>query len=170
MRIYEYRDMVQGLPNITQAMKRLRGMPALRKPGSRGYSEEIREEARALAGAGMTRAEIARVLNVSSGTITNWLDPEALRIHRKRVREYSAQRREENRRQKQEAANRAAEREARRVGGSLAEAYSLVHKLDAPLAKAHREATDPEVKKLLDEAVKFQHMVLYRVVSALGAS
>lgn len=170
MRLYEHRDLVQGLPNVTQAMKRLRGMPALRRPGYRGYSEEIREEARALAGAGMSRAEIGRVLGVSHATVTNWIDPAALIRHRERVRKQSAARREEQRRRKLEAAERAAEREAKRVGGALAKSYSLVHKLEAPLALAYRDATDPEVKQLLDEAIKFQHMTLYRIVSALGAS
>lgn len=170
MRIFEHRDLVQGLPNVTQAMTRLRGMPALRRPGYRGYSEEVREEARALAGAGMAKAEIGRVLGINPSTITHWLDSKALKRHRARIRIQSAKRRAEVRRQKQEAADRAAEREARRVGGSLAEAYSLVHRLEAPLARAEREATDPEVQQLLDEAVKFQHMTLYRIVSALGAS
>lgn len=170
MRLYEHRDLVQGLPNVTQAMKRLRGMPALRRPGYRGYDEEIREEARALAGAGMSKAEISRVLGVSPGTITNWIDPAALIRHREMVRKQSADRREAKRRQKKEAAERAAERDSRRVGGALAEAYSLVHKLEAPLARAEREATDPEIKEALSQAVGFQHQVLYRVVRALGAS
>jgi len=168
MRIYEHRDLVQGLPNVTQAMTRLRGMPALRRPGYRGYAPEVREEARALAGAGMSKADISRALGVSPSTLTNWLDTDALKRHRARVRAYSAERRAEKARAKKEAADRAAAREAKRIGGALGESYSLVHKLEAPLAKAYREATDPEVKKLLDEAVKFQHMTLYRIVSALG--
>lgn len=170
MRIAEYRDLVRDLPNVTQAMKRLQGMPALRRPGYRGYGEEIREEARTLFAAGMSKAEVARTLGINTGTVSNWVDPEMLRRHRERVREQSRKRREERRLKKQEAEKRAAEREARRVGGALAEAYSLVHKLDAPLALAAREATDPEAKTALEEAVKFQHMVLYRVVRALGAS
>lgn len=170
IRIYEHRDLVSGLPNVAQAMKRLRGMPALRRPGYRGYSDEIREEARALAGAGVSKAEIGRILGVSPQTITNWIDPEALRRHRARVREQSAKRREERRRKKQEAAERAAERDAKRVGGALAEAYSLVHKLEGPLARAERGATDPKIKKELANAISFQHRVLYSIVRALGDS
>lgn len=170
MRIYEHRDLVQGLPNVTQAMKRLQGMPALRRPGYRGYSDEVRAEARELYGSGMSKTEISRILGVSTGTIANWVDPKALQRHRERVRQQSADRREAARLKKKAAADRAAEREAKRVGGSLAEAYSRVHKLEAPLARAYREATDPEIRQLLDEAVKFQHMTLYRIVSALGRS
>lgn len=170
MRIFEYRDIVEGLPNVRQAMQRLKGMPALRPPGYRGYSEEVREEARTLSANGMNHAEIARLLGVSPITIKNWLDPEALKRHRKRVAERSRKQREERRKQKQEAAQRAAERDARRVGGALAEAYSLVHKLEAPLVRAEREATDPVIKKKLGEAIYDQHRVLYRVVEALGAS
>lgn len=170
MRIAEYRDLVGELPNITQAMKRLQGMPALRPPGYRGYSEEIREEARTLAGKGISRNEIARILGVSSSTVTNWLDPEALKRHRKKVREQSRQRREEARRKKEEATRRAIEREAKRAGGALAEVYSMAHKIEAPLALAAREATDPEVKAELDKAVGFQHQMMYNIIRALGAS
>lgn len=170
MRIYEHRDLVRDLPNVTQAMKRLRGMPALRPPGYRGYSEEVREEARALAGSGMSHSEIARMIGVTRDTITNWVDPEALRRHRERTRKWHAERRAEQRQKKVEAAERAAEREARRVGGALAEAYSLAHRLEAPLALAERQATDPEVKQELANAISLQHRVLYSVLRALGAS
>jgi transposase len=170
MRIAEYKDLVDGLPNVTQAMKRLRGMPALREPGYEGHSEEVREEARTLVAEGMSKVEVARMFGVSANTIRNWVDPEALKRHRVRVNEQSRKRREETRQKKREALERKAARDAKRVGGVLAEAYSLVHKLEAPLAMAARDATNPEIKKALDEAVGFQHMVLYRIVTALGAS
>lgn len=170
MRIYEYRDLIAELPNVAQALKRLQGMPALRRPGYRGYSPEVREEARALAGSGMTNKEISDIIGASPGTIRNWLDPEALKQHRERVKKYSAERKAEQRRKKQEAAQRAAEKEAKRVGGSIAEAYSLVHKLEAPLARAARETNDPEVRKLLDRAGYFQRMSMYRIIEALGRS
>lgn len=172
MRIYEYREMVQGLPNVSQAMKSLRGMPALRRPtGSpTAYSEDIREEARALASTGMTKIEISRILDVNRHTVARWVDPKILQRHREKTKEQSRLQREERLRNKAEAERRAAEREARRVGGSLAEAYSLVHKLEAPLAIAAREATDPEVRKLLTEAIRSQHHTLDHIVRALGAS
>lgn len=170
MRIYAHRELVADLPNVNQAMKRLQGMPALRKPGYGGYSEELREEARALYGSGMSQAEVGRILGISRVTIGTWVDPQALQKHRKRTRELNAKLRTERAQKKKEAANRAAEREARRVGGALAEAYSLVHKLEAPLAQAEREAIDPEVKKALEEAGSFQRRALYRIVEALGAS
>lgn len=172
MRIYEYREMVQGLPNVSQAMKSLRGMPALRRPtGSpTAYSEDVREEARTLAATGMTKIEISRILGINRHTVARWVDPKVLQRHRETIRERGRQQREERLRKKAEAEQRAAEREARRVGGALAEAYSLVHKLEAPLARAAREATDPKVRKLLTEAIRDQHHALDRIVSALGAS
>lgn len=171
MRIYAYQDKVQGLPNVSQAMKSLQGMPALRRPGGRSsYGEEIKEEARALAGSGMKKIEISKILGVNRHTVARWVDPEILRRHRATIRERGRQQREERLKREAEAKQRAAEREARRVGGALAESYSLVHKLEAPLARAQREATNPEVRKLLTEAIRDQHHAHDRIVSALGAS
>lgn len=170
IRIAAYRELVSDLPNVTQAITRLRGMPALRPPGYKGYGEEIRNEARALAENGMAKAEIARILGVADGTVANWIDPETLKRHRARVQEQSRKRREETRKKKREADRRAAEREARRVGGALAEAYSLAHKIEAPLARAARNASSPEAKAELEKAVGFQHQMLYNIIRALGAS
>jgi IS30 family transposase len=151
-------------------MRSLAGQPALRRPGYKGYDEEVKETARTMAAQGMSKTEIAKILGVYRQTVVNWLDPEALKRHKERVRKYSAERRAERAKKKKEAAERAAERNAKRVGGALAEAYSLVHKLEAPLAIAAREATDPEVKRLLDDAIYQQHRTLYRIVAALGVS
>lgn len=170
IRIYEYRDLVDGLPNVNQAMQRLQGMPAVHQPGYRGYSEEIREEARTLHANGVSQAEISRILGVNPTTIKTWIDPKELARQRKRIAEDSKRRQAEKMRKKKEAAQRAAERDAKRVGGALAEAYSLVHKLEAPLARAEQAATDPEVKEKLAEASANYRKMLYRVVEALGAS
>lgn len=170
MRISEYQDLVVGLPNVSQAMKSLRGMPALRRSGTNKYSEEVREEARALTGSGMSRREVSSIIGVSRQTVDRWVDPEALRRHRDQVRKAQAARREEARRKKEEAKQRAATREARRVGGALAESYSLAYKLEAPLALAQREASDPKVRKILTEAIRLHHKMLDDVVEALGLS
>lgn len=170
MRMAEYRDLINDLPNVGQAMKRLQGMPAIRQPGVRMYSDAAKEEARVLFSNGMSKTEISKMFGVSFGTVASWVDPKVLQRQRKYSRERSKAKRAEEARKRQEAANRAAEREARRVGGALAEAYSLIHKLEAPLAKAEREATNPEAKKALEEAGSFQRRMLYRIVEALGAS
>ncbi len=46
----------------------------------------------------------------------------------------------------------------------------MIHKIEAPLALAYREATDPEIKEELQKAIGFQHQMLYNIVRALGMS
>ncbi len=171
MRIYVYRDMVQGLPNVSQAMKRLQGMPVIRGGGGTNkFSEEVKEEARALFANGVSKKEISTLLDVNRHTVARWVDPEILRRHQAQVKAYRVQTNEKLRLKKEEAAHRAAEREAKRVGGALGESYSLVHKLETSLALAERNAEDPEVRRLLTEALRYHHKAFDNVVSALGMS
>lgn len=171
LRIYEYKDLVADCPSLHQARKRLKGMPPVRgRTGGMRHDETTKEEARVLYANGMTRKEIAELFGVSEMTIGRWVDPEILRRYRERNKEYQRKLREEQRRKREEAKQKAAEREAKRVGGSLAESYSLIHKLEGPLALAARNATDPEIERLLNSAIYHQHKAMDAIIEALGQS
>ena len=169
MRLAAHRVLVEGLPSITQGLERLRGLPAVRRGGYRGHSDETKAEARVLDAEGVHRDEIATTFGVSRQTINQWCDPEVLARARASTRRWLAEQREEERQQKAAAAQRKAERAARKAGGALAESYSLVHRLDAPLAQARREATG-EARDALDAAVSAYYKLSDEVVRALGVS
>lgn len=169
MRLAHYQDLIRDLPNVAQAMRSLRGMPAIRSGGYDGYSEEVREEARQLAASGLKNSEIAQTLGVTPTTVACWVDPEALRRHRERVRQQAAERRAARKEQERLKLQRKAERAARKAGGSLAESYSLAHRLEDQLAQAERQATG-EAKKALAAAVEAHHRMKDEIVRALGVS
>lgn len=173
LRVYEYRDLLADCPNVYHARKRLRGMPAIDGrggPNGKSYPKEIKEEALVLYNNGMTRKEIAEIIGIDALTIGRWVDPEVLQRHKERNREYQRKLRAERKQKREEAQRRANDREAKRVGGSLAESYSLIHKIETPLALAARAASDPEVKRLLNNAIYHQHKALDAIVEALGRS
>jgi hypothetical protein len=175
LRIYEYQDLVKGCPSVFQAMKRLKGMPAIRLSSgvtgkNRRHSEETKEEVRKLFSNGMARREISELTGIPEKTIGTWVDPEVFRRYKERNRAYQRKLRQEQKQKREEAKQRAAERDASRVGGSLAESYSLIHKLEKPLALASRNAGDPEIERLLNSAIYHQHKALDAIVEALGRS
>lgn len=175
LRIYEYQDLVKGCPSVHQAMKRLTGMPPIRLSSgvtgkNRRHTKETKEEVRTLFTNGMTRKEIAELTGIPEITIGRWVDPEVYRRYQERNRIYQRKLRQEQKKKREEAKQRAAERDARRVGGSLAESYSLIHKLENPLALASRNASDPEIERLLNSAIYHQHKALDAIVEALGRS
>lgn len=58
----------------------------------------------------------------------------------------------------------------KKAGGALAEAYSMAERLDDILGQAHREATEPEVRRELTRAHEYQHAMRDAIVRTLGVS
>lgn len=168
MRVAHYKDLVEDLPNVKQAMRRLAGMPAVRKQEDHlRYDEEIVEEARRLVANGVSKREVAKTLEIDRKTVARWVDPAALVRHRESAKQAQRKKRAEENAKKQAAEQRRVERAARKAGGALSEAYSLAHRLEFALGQAHRDATG-EAKAALGGAVRAHHRMLDEIVKAVG--
>lgn len=167
MRIAAYRHQLPQNISPTTAKKLLTGLPSLQK---NGFSEEARLEARRLFGEGVAVKKIAKQLGTTSVTVTGWLDPKY--VAQKRA---AYLQRQERWRAAQEAL---AEKErqharklaAKRAGGALAESYSNLRLHLEALDLAINEATDPEIKAMLRQAIGHAYKAEAKIVEALGAS
>lgn len=169
MRIAHYQDYVRDLPAVSTAMRCLRGMPAIRPAGPDGNPPEVREEARTLHAAGASKSEIAEMLGVTPGTVGQWVDPELLKRHNERQREYHAKRKAERADAVAEKHQKREERLAKRAGGAVAEAYSLAHKLEDALAVARQRAKTPERARAFSEVEAMHHKTKDAIVAMLGS-
>lgn len=128
-----------------------------------GADEAVRTEARRMRDAGMSCREVARLLNVSHGTVANWTDP---RVRAKRRAEqkrlYAAHR--------ARARDLEAKRAAREAGGDLERAFELATKLDQILGRAREQAADKERRIAITAAHADRDRMMANILRALGVS
>lgn len=169
MRFARYKDQLIAAGNVSTAtaMTVLRGMPALVAPyeASRRFSPEVRDEARRMHAQGATHTEIIDLLGISGTTVRRYVDPEYDRKNREASRRAKA-RRVAARRALKKAEEAAA---AKKVGGSIAEAYALVRRcageLDSALA-----VVGPPLRSSLRSALQEIHQAEDLIVQALKLS
>jgi DNA-binding transcriptional regulator YiaG len=94
---------------------------------------------------GMTQAAIARELEIPKSRVQKWCNPSAEKRRLERARRRTIVGRRALNRQQRDA-------DVKRVGGSTAEAYSLVRKALAVLDRAATEQEDREVRRHLADA------------------
>lgn len=128
-------------PTTITAAQRLIAGETLRPP-----SHELRDEAKKLAKQKVPQREIADRLGVSPTTIGAWLNPAIAERRRTRLRQESRYARRARHRAERDAA-------VKKVGGDVAEAYTLIRRAALALEEAGYEATDREVKGHLDGAL-----------------
>lgn len=125
-----------------------------------GYDPQLRQDACEMVEGGVAKAEVARQYNVDVATVRRWTNkPSAAADERRRVR-YRAARAALKRQER--------DRAMRKVGGSVAESYSLIRKTAQELDRACADATDAEVRAELTSALADLHRVEDRIVRALG--
>lgn len=166
MRIARHADLVlaNGVTSFAAARRFLREqrIPAARR---RASDPELEAEAIRLCHEGMCQRDVAEILGVSQERITYWVNPAALKKKKARLARARAERKAA--REREQA--RAERRLARKVGGAVAEAYSMAHRLEDELGEAHREAGTPEGRDALALALGHFHKMKDEIVRALGA-
>jgi hypothetical protein len=157
MRVAFYREQLDHVLTVREALVLLRGLPQLPHstlPGRfEGRGAAFEAEAKRLLKEGMPLREVARLLNVSTDTVRTHTDPS-----------YRAAKRETRRRNER---LRTAERKAlaekekadaiRKAGGNISSAYGFVRKALVELDAALGDATDAEVRAALRSAMAGCH-------------
>ncbi len=176
IRLATYRAHLEAkdeITNVNQALKYLRGLPESAPRGPRGgftsadADGSLAPEARRLLDAGAPQQEVAALLGVSETTVWRWRDPtraKAKRAQEARRRRARAKRDSEiERRQARDAA-------MKKVGGSVADAYSMIRRTAQAVDRAHKDATDREVGAALSAALSKLHHAEDEIVRALGVA
>ena len=177
IRMATYRSLLEDradeVTNIAQALRYLRGLPPSAPRGPRGgYTSadpdgSLAGDACRLASGGVSQRDIAAMLGVSAITVWRWLNPDVARQRRaeERRRRYGRDkaRRVIERREARDAA-------VRKVGGSVAEAYSMIRKTAQVVDRAHGKVTNREVRAALSASLAKLHSAEDEIVRALGIS
>lgn len=168
MRLAKYQKEIaaEGINTIKPAEAYLRGLPPVGEEDHNLYGKRIREEAHRLYSTGITQREVGRLLGVSHCTVSRWVADGGGAEKR-----YADKRRAKEQRSRVEARiKRQLEREAtmRKVGGSVAESYSMIRKTLGVFDRAHSEAEDREIRAALSSAMAKLHAAEDEIVKALG--
>jgi transcriptional regulator with XRE-family HTH domain len=123
--------------------------------------DALQEQAKYLQAEGMSLAEVAAALGVSKTAVGRLLNPgryrkEQARRARARSREAAALRREER------------DRAVKGLGGSVAEAYSMLRKTAQVIARAEEESRASDVRAGLKAALARVYAAEDEIVRALG--
>lgn len=167
VRLAQHRDAVlaSGEKTVSRALTFLRTRP--QQFNTNSYSDDVRDAAQALVDSGLSYDDTAALIGVSSGTVRRWVDPAAKAGH-DASRDRARKRRERATRafKREEAARKSAalQREANKVGGSIARAYSDLRKCLQALDQARDEAVGRETKIALNAALTHAH----RTEDAIG--
>lgn len=153
--------------NIEQARAYLTGAPPA-NPHTHAPDPLIEADIKELRSAGYTYPKIAETVGMSVSTVRKYVNPD--------YREQQIRYRVEARRKQRSAAKVFAEKEerqrrdaaARKVGGDIAEAYSLVRKLTAAIDRAAATAVDPDHARALKAANHQAFRVEDEIVRILG--
>lgn len=168
MRIAAYRHQLPDSISPTAAKKLLSGLPAL--PKAHEFSEEARLEARRLFGEGVAVKKIAKELGTTSQTVTAWLDPKYVSKRRALTVQRAERRRAMQEALAEKERQQARKAAAKKAGGALAESYSHIRLHLEALDLAVNEATDPQVKAMLRQALGHAYKAEAKIVEALGVS
>jgi hypothetical protein len=158
MRIAKYRTTIEkhNPPTLSAAHRLLAG------EAMRPHSDELKSEARRLRKAGLTYAEIGVQLNIGAHTANCWLNP--------RLDEKRRQRRKQMSRVSRRALQRSErDREARKVGGSLAHGYAFVRKSLEALEAALDQEGNADSKQAIVTAMQRLYAAEDLVCRAISA-
>lgn len=160
MRVAAYQHRLPpSTTEITQADRLLKGLPDINGgPPRLRIPDERKKEAKQMRKGGRSYKEIAKHLEVSVSTVYAWFNGGARKSRERARRSAEAQQEKE----------RVIRKAVRQKGGAIAEAYSMVERLDDVLAQAHREAEEPEARRSLSHAHEHHHAMRDFVVKALG--
>lgn len=164
MRVAHYQNILPNGLNLREAGDYLRGLPPVDGRRMRKeYPEEVKEEARRLKGEGRGYAEIARTLGVTAASVKYWCGgcSEQGHVRRARLRKLARQ-------AKREEARQQAVREARKKGGSIAKSVEYMRKFTQALDSAGVDEDDPEIRRLLRDALSRAYEAERLILLALG--
>lgn len=172
MSLAHHREAIEAnteVKSISQARRYLREIGAVREEhGSHGrgvyVTEAVREEARAMKREGRTYKQIADALGTHVSTVHGWCNPDTIGNRRTRQAKSKAHRREVARALRRQERDRA----AAKMGGSVAEAYSMVRKTAQAVDRACEASEDREVRAALNTALTKLHAAEDAIVRALG--
>lgn len=168
IRFATYKDLIaaEGITSVDVASRYLRGLPDATPRGiHRPENDLLRAEVSRLIQGGMTHRAVGELLGVSRYTIYRWQDPERAR----RVgREYMAKRRAAERATRIEGQSARQDAAVRRIGGSVADAYSMIRKTAQVVDRACGDADNREVRAALSAALTKLHHAEDEIVRALG--
>lgn len=165
MRLAFYRD---ALPNgLTQveAVEYLRGFPPIsgRAVHVVSHPQDVKAEAIRRRKEGQRYQEISDALGIRIGTIQRWCKPKK---DKTKLRREAQTRRKKA---KREEIRRITEREARKIGGSVAKSYSLLRLLAQELDRASAsDELELEARKELRQALAQANRVEAHICRALG--
>lgn len=141
---------VDGAHAMLQGLQRTNGMIVEAEPSTKRAAVRLYNRG------GMTLEQVADQFGVCASTVHNWV-------------------KRDERLRRDEAARKALERQerdraVRKIGGAVAESYSLLRKTAQALDRAAEEATDREVRAALNSAMAKLHEAEDEIVKALGLS
>lgn len=191
MRLATYKDLINealesgsiaestnGGGSVERALIHLRGMPAVDGTGKGHtvgkYPEDIREEARAMARAGLSRKDICDALGVGRSAVSKWCVGEggvAPGVKGKTEKQrYQALKSRLARERAARAALRRQERDraVTKHGGGVAEMYSLIRKAAQVADRTLADETESELRAEISAALSDMHKIEDRIVRALG--
>lgn len=166
MRLWFYRDEVGSTTSsIATALKMVKGLPRL-DGGRAVVTPDEAAEIQRLHEEGLGYVEIGKRFDISPTTAHKWGNPKNQASHRANAKRMYIRR---------QAAERALVLEERkkaaaRIGGPLADAYSLARKTAQRLDQAHDASEDREVREALSAALRRIHSAEDEIVKALGIS
>lgn len=159
MRLAAYRDLIPPGAGIFESHQLIRGLPAFDGGLPRPRIDDARkEDAQQMREEGVGYKTIAKSLGVSVSTVHAWFSKGTYAGRVKKARKLL--------REKEKEA--AVKRTVRKVGGAIAEAYSIAERMGDVLGQAHREAKDTEARRALERANEYHHATRDAIVRALG--
>lgn len=166
VRMATYKDLLraEGVTSLEQARHYIRGLPAIDRVSRSVATPELVAEARRLRDADISFGQIAEILGVSATTVQKWLDPELARRQREAAKRWKV----EKRQQAEEVRRRRRDAAVRKVGGSVADSYSLLRKTAQALDRAERETEQREVRAAVKAALAKVYNAEDEIVKALG--
>lgn len=158
MRVARYATVTHDAVTLREAIALTRGLGRVIS-----HPPALMEEAKRLKGEGISSPEIARRLDVDVKTVRRWVDPNA------RKRQKAAQLARSQRWHASQQALRQRERDAaiKKIGGSAAEAYSLLRRCLQTVDRALHDADERDAKIALGSAIASLHRAEDEIARAL---
>lgn len=168
MRLFEYRDHLTGSSErltAKTAAKYLVGLPKMQNFGNLKVklTPEAKAEIARLHGQGLTLHAISELTGFSWATVKKQVDPE----YRKQCMDANRRYRQRVRAAKRALEQKERDRAARKAGGSVSSAYSLVRRALAEIDSAITEAGSPEMRSGLQAAMAAMHKAEDAIVASL---
>lgn len=168
MRLAYYHDRVvaENAASIAEGLRLLSGAPYIPPAGV----DKRRQEAVRLDAQGIPKTQIAELMSVDVTTVHRLLKPGYEERQRRRGREYARRRAAERKALERQEREKTIKAAVKKEGGALAEAYTMITRLDSTLGQARQEASDPEKRKGINEMHALRDKMMDVCVRTLGIS